>query len=238
METKKFKPLKADDIECRVSQINKDNSVNLLLYKTARTDMKYLDEVIGAENWQCDYKEVCGVVYCGIGIKTENGWIWKWDAGSESRVEAEKGQASDAFKRAGFRVGIGRELYTAPNIRIAAKDAGVKDGKCYTPFHVDSIKYSVGEIVELRIENARTGDIVYQYYKPQPNNARDKWKPDTNRKATNSQVNYINSLFKGKEKRLQELMEKYGVADIRDLSQESASALIDIVRKETGGKRA
>ena len=38
----------------------------------------------------------------------------KRDTGTESLTEAEKGLASDSFKRSCFNWGIGRETYTAP----------------------------------------------------------------------------------------------------------------------------
>jgi hypothetical protein len=47
----------------------------------------------------------------GIGIKCESGWVWKWDTGNESAMDGDKGQISDAFKRAGVKWGIGRFLY-------------------------------------------------------------------------------------------------------------------------------
>jgi len=111
------KPLDIKDVDFRVQSINKGGYATILAYKDARVDMNRLDEVCKPENWQRDHKEVKGVVYCGIGIKTTE-WIWKWDAGSESLTEGEKGQASDSFKRAGFNWGIGRELYDYPLIQI------------------------------------------------------------------------------------------------------------------------
>ena len=59
--------LKADEIECKVSTIN-TKGCSLLLYKTARTDMDLLDEVYGAMNWECEYKEIKGNMYCGISV--------------------------------------------------------------------------------------------------------------------------------------------------------------------------
>jgi len=102
-----------------------------LNYIDARDVMDRLDEVVGIGNWQCDYKEIKGNVYCGIGIRTQmvdnlksqkipdgsivktgyTEWTWKWDCGSESNIEAEKGESSDAFKRAAVKWGIGRFLY-------------------------------------------------------------------------------------------------------------------------------
>ena len=116
-----FRLLNADEIEVKVKQVTEKGAV-ALLYKTARTDMALLDETVGAENWQTDYREIKGNMYCGIGIwfDSERGYVWKWNCGTESREDGEgnekKGEASDAFKRAGTLWGIGRELYTAPFI--------------------------------------------------------------------------------------------------------------------------
>lgn len=80
-------------------------------YIDSRDVQDLLDEVVGAENWQSDYKEVKGNIYSGLAIKTGDEWVWKWDCGVESKTEAEKGEASDAFKRAAVKWGIGRFLY-------------------------------------------------------------------------------------------------------------------------------
>ena len=123
-----MRPLRADEIEVRVGQVF-EKGVSMLLYKNARTDMAILDELYGASNWQKDYKEIKGNLFCGIGIwdADKSQWVWKWDCGTESNTEKEKGEASDAFKRAGFNVSIGRELYTAPFIWLPV--ATVPNGK-------------------------------------------------------------------------------------------------------------
>ena len=137
-----FRLLTADEIECRISQIS-DKGLSLLLYKTARTDANLLDEKYGPFEWQNDFKVVDGVLYGGIGISdNQGGFVWKWDAGTESNTEAEKGRASDAFKRAGFKWGIGRELYTAPRIWISADKCNIKDRRCYDTFEVEKIAYN------------------------------------------------------------------------------------------------
>ena len=137
-----FRLLTADEIECRISQIS-DKGLSLLLYKTARTDANLLDEKYGPFEWQNDFKVVDGVLYGGIGISdNQGGYVWKWDAGTESNTEAEKGRASDAFKRAGFKWGIGRELYTAPRIWISAEKCNIRDRKCYDTFEVEKIAYN------------------------------------------------------------------------------------------------
>ncbi len=73
-------------------------------------------------------------------------WIAKQDVGTTSYSEKEKGQASDSFKRACFNWGVGRELYTAPFIWIAAGNVSIqkKDNKFTTSdrFSVQSISYN------------------------------------------------------------------------------------------------
>ena len=113
-----MRTLKADEIECRVAQVFQ-KGCSLLLYKTARVDRAILDETFG-ELWQNDFKTIDGKMYGGIAVynKELKEWLWRWDCGTESNTEAEKGQASDCFKRAGFKWGIGVELYSAPFIFV------------------------------------------------------------------------------------------------------------------------
>jgi hypothetical protein len=110
-------------------------------------------------------------MYSGIGIwdGEKSQWVWKWDCGTESFTEAEKGEASDSFKRAGFNWGIGRELYTAPSIflndDVCKIDKNAK-GKlaCYDRFSVKSISYAEdGSINGLCIINSKTHKVVYNW---------------------------------------------------------------------------
>lgn len=159
-----FRDLKANEIDCRVSTFN-ESYLTILLYKDARVDQSILDETVKPENWQRDHKELKNNIYCGISIwdNEKQQWITKWDCGKESVTEAEKGEASDSFKRAGFNWGIGRELYTAPTIYIPYKD---KEGKenyeiktknnkktTYTKFYVEAIEITNKEITGLAIKN-------------------------------------------------------------------------------------
>lgn len=165
-----FRLLQPDEISCRISEIHKEGKyVRLLLYKTARTDTVRLTEKFG-HNWQIDYKDVGGTTYCGIGIKEDGEWIWRWNVGTESNVEAEKGKASDGQKRAGFLWGIGTELYSAPDITIFPRNGNVEiktaNGKasCYEKFKVVSISYDDAERISgLEIACERTGEVIYKY---------------------------------------------------------------------------
>lgn len=112
-----MRALKADEIEVRVGTVGQ-KGVTMLLYKNARVDRQILDETFGQLNWQDKYSENKGNLFCSIGVydADKKEWVWKEDCGTESQTEKEKGEASDAFKRAGFRWGIGIELYTSPFI--------------------------------------------------------------------------------------------------------------------------
>lgn len=165
MEKLEFRLLEKEEIECRVQQVMKDNSgCILLLYKTARTDYNLLDEVVGAMNWKCDYKEIKGNLYCEISIynKDLQQWISKSNCGVESNTEAEKGEASDSLKRAGFVWGIGRELYTAPFTYIKLTPDDFVNSKLKTQFKVKEIGYTYRNITKLVIEDNK-GNVRFSY---------------------------------------------------------------------------
>lgn len=157
-----FRKLRADEIECRVGREKKkpDGSVegcSILLYKDARCDMRLLDEVVGQMNWKREHRSIDGRLYCTVSIydKERGEWVSKEDVGVESRTEAEKGQASDAFKRACFNWGIGRELYTAPFIWIS--------GKAPNGLHCSLIGYDdAGNITQLMLCDGK-GNSVFTY---------------------------------------------------------------------------
>lgn len=92
-----------------------------LAYIDARDVMDRLDWVVGPANWQDRYPFVgC----CEIGIKVGGEWLWKSNGAGVTQVEAEKGQYSDAFKRAAVLWGIGRYLYDLPNKWYKLKEGG------------------------------------------------------------------------------------------------------------------
>ena len=176
------KPLEIEQIDFRIQSINKGKYAAILAYKDARVDMNRLDDVVGCEKWQRDHKEVKGVVYCGIGILTsvtipissgnvqKEVWVWKWDAGSESNTEAEKGQASDSFKRAGFNWGIGRELYDYPVISIKLNENEVTEynGKFRQSFNLKLRDWKWAS-------QFTDGKITFLMAKDTQDNLRFKW---------------------------------------------------------------
>lgn len=167
-----FRNLKPEEIECRVQQVkavSRGFGCVLLLYKDARCDMAILDEAVGMGNWQRRHEEHAGNLFCSVGVKLENGWIWKEDAGAPSNTEAEKGHASDSFKRACVNWGIGRELYTAPFIwvNLAENEVDNPKGKpklkFKVRFRVREISYDDKRRISALTIVDQDGNVRYSY---------------------------------------------------------------------------
>ena len=161
--------LKPNEIDVRVGTVGA-KGVTMLLYKDARVDRAILDESFGQMNWSCRYEEHKGNLFCSIGVydTDKKEWVWKEDCGTESQTEKEKGEASDAFKRAGFRWGIGIELYTAPFIflPVATEPDPYNKGKykMVNKYELNGIYVSEIKTVKGKIEGlslAMSGKVVW-----------------------------------------------------------------------------
>ena len=116
------KPLDLNkEVDWRVQSLKKSGQnvyAIILGYKDARVDMNRLDEATNGM-WSNQYeRDSRGVLKCSISIKYGDDVFTKWSNGVQSATEKEKGEYSDAFKRAGFMWGIGRELYDLPFIYL------------------------------------------------------------------------------------------------------------------------
>ena len=263
---KEIRLLRADEIEVKVKQVTAKGAV-LLLYKTARVDMDILDETFGKENWTDDYREIGGVLYCGIGIRSNqnDAFVWKWSNGIESREDGgneKKGEASDAFKRAGFMVGIGRELYTSPFIVIRAETE--QDGKSWklkdrlAKFKVEEITYTDDRKISNVVISDRDGNIVFGAKREDKKQKKEPLKKEpspsdysttpvkTQNKADNSideeVVNDILSMASVNGLTDEQVMEwikkKFGKEKLLDLTIDEANALIRAITKKKETKVA
>lgn len=201
MKNTEIRLLRADEIECRVGTIN-ERGLSLLLYKDARVDQKILDEAFGMYGWERTHQSIEGNLYCTVRIwdSEKAQWIEKQDVGTTSYTEKEKGQASDAFKRACVNVGIGRELYTAPFIWIPSSKANIqkRDNRYTTSerFQVREISYNeMREIAAITIVNDR-GVVVYEYQE---------------KKNSSKNQNTTNRITKLQKKELENELKRTGV---------------------------
>lgn len=152
----KFRNLEANEIEVRVGQKYKNGKMSLLCYQDSRCAMRILDETVGNENWSCNYSRQGNTLFCSIGIfvREHNAFIYKSDAGTETNFEAVKGEASDSFKRAAVRWGIGRSLYSCPKVIVPESDS---------TFYVSDIDYDKDNNVTTLVICDWNDKIVFNY---------------------------------------------------------------------------
>lgn len=234
-----FRTLKPQEIDCRIGGIY-NGGFTLLLYKDARVDMDILDETVGAENWTREHsRDQMGRLWCRVAINPKEGvpfdpenWPFKEDTGIESNAEKEKGEASDAFKRACVNWGIGRELYSAPFIWIKAetyqdnnnrwKLKNSKDGRGY---YVGAIEYSQArKITYLSI--VKGDKVIYSYGDPRTaqNESQERISP--------VQASNIEGLAMLHGKAVEDILKAYKIRDLTELNQVQYS---NIVRRLENG---
>lgn len=235
-----FRKLKANEIEVRIGATTK-KTFTLLLYKDARVDMNLLDEVVGAARWQRKHYMLGDDIYCSVGIYyDEIGWVWKDDVGSSGTIEVEKSKASDSFKRACVNAtGVGRELYTAPEIKIWKKDEN-DDSFKYNHYFVRDIEYNGNEISKLVICNEDSGEVVFSYPKGTKvsknadlvdRNENDRNAPITQNTKNNIQA-IIGKLSGDKYENFKTwLSNQYGTTSIADLTEKQGLEVLKVFRK-------
>lgn len=159
-----FDLLTASEIECRVGTVKypdpkkgTQGGISLLLYKDARCDMIRLDKAVGAMGWQRSHSRDNANCTVSIWDDEKKVWVSKEDTGVASRTEAEKGLASDSFKRSCVNWGIGRELYTAPFIWIS----GDPDKLKWERFKVKYIGYDENRNIKSLIITDKYGKEVF-----------------------------------------------------------------------------
>ena len=110
-------PFPEEQIEWRIAQSGEKNGTpwgKVLAYVDNRAIMDRLDQVVGNNNWQEEYRQIgisdTGFI-CRLGVRIEGEWIWKEDGANVTQFEAIKGGLSGAMKRTAVKFGIGRYLY-------------------------------------------------------------------------------------------------------------------------------
>ena len=119
MENKKEEKISWKEVQEKLGQPTPKDKIKMregfggkmLSYIDARYVMDVLDDVVGCENWRDEYQVLNGNMFCGLSVRVNGEWITKWDVGSESNIESEKGEVSGAFKRAAVKWQISRDLY-------------------------------------------------------------------------------------------------------------------------------
>lgn len=227
---KEIRLLRANEIECRVATSN-EKGVSLLLYKDARVDQKILDETFTPFGWKKTYKSIDGNLFCTVEVydpdKAE--WIQKEDVGVASYSDPVKGSASDAFKRACFCVGVGRELYSAPFIWIAADKVKMEKKEnrwvTYEKFSVQYISYNDDrEIAALIIVNG-DGKVLYEMKQKR---AITTVKPST---LSENQIRELNDELFRTGVSMDTVLRRYGLNHMDEMTDEIYGKALDGLKR-------
>lgn len=224
-------PLTAQDIEFRIGNASAGNGFSLLAYKTARVDTKRLNDVFGAGWTNRFYYDDKSLLCCEISIYVQDlkQWVGRTDVGTESQTEKEKGLYSDAFKRAGFKWGIGAELYDFPFMWVKWNnwedkewfDKGVKKTKKYPKFMAGNIKieeylFKDGEVKKLKL--SYDGKVIFEIGK---NVKVDDEKPKTQEQLNKDKfvklLGQVMAHFKCDQKHAQDLLSSCEVKTIESV---------------------
>jgi len=213
----KFRTLKSNEIECRVSRVS-SKGVVLLLYKNARVDINLLNEVVGSTNWQRRHTRDNANCIVSLWDDEKKQWVEKEDTGSPSVAEKDKGLASDSFKRSCVNWGIGVELYTAPPIWISADKCNItpkgEGYVCYDKFHVVEIGYDDERNINHLVIALEDGTVVFRML-PKTDQADQKVE-----KVNTLQVKILNDKFSEIRENIPKMLANYNVSKIEDMTVE------------------
>jgi len=115
-------PFDPNFVKWRIGQVSKDGTkATAFAYLDAREVYKRLDDVCGIGGWQDKIIEIKDGFICELSILIDDKWVTKSDAADFTDMEAIKGGASSALKRAAAVWGVGRYLYYLPVVWVPTK---------------------------------------------------------------------------------------------------------------------
>jgi len=234
-------PLDVQDIEFRIGNTSQGSGFSLLAYKTARVDTKRLNDVFGAGWTNRFYYDDKSLLCCEISIYVHDlkQWVGRTDVGTESQTEKEKGSYSDAFKRAGFKWGIGAELYDFPFMWVKWDNWDDRGGKKYPKFMAGNIKVEEyllqdGEVKKLKL--TYDSKVIYEIGKNVKVEEEKKEKPVLTEEEMQNRVLEIESLITKSNSDKQKFLLFFKVKTIEDLPYEDAlNALKSKIEKANNG---
>lgn len=232
--------LRASEINVKPAQVIERRGkvyAMLLLYKDSRCDMTRMDEEYGPLNWKRTHRLIGENLYCSVAVYDSKigHWIEKEDVGTKSDYEEQKGEASDAFKRACTNWGIGRELYTAPSVYVELLDSEFYMGRdqkarmtSSTKFHVSSIGYGDDRNINALVISDSDGKERYTYQ------VKSNRKTGLDRKEAMEVVARIKEM--GFEKYTKIALSDRGIAGLSQLGKSEVEDFIREVKEVAQGK--
>lgn len=129
----------------KIQSFNKaQTKASCVAYIDARDVMDLLDKAVGFDGWRDSYRREGDRLICKLELRIDNEWIAREDTGTESQSESEKGEFSDAFKRAAVKWGIGRFLYD-----LDIKWLDIKMNGSYKEYYYNGQKVNSSKLTEV-----------------------------------------------------------------------------------------
>jgi len=180
-------------------------------YIDARDAMDRLDEVLGIDGWRDEYFEIGGNLYCTVSVFLNDKWISKTDCGVESMMEKEKGQSSDAFKRACVKWGVGRFLYSK---KVEYVNTNEKKSGSNHPYPVDDNGKRIWDLTA-HINGRKSSSKPKAKPKPKEESLREK------------RVKAIKALYDEKNRKITKADQDMIKKAIKDIGKEHVQELTD-----------
>ena len=121
----------------KIQSFNKAKTkASCVAYIDARDVMDLLDKAVGYDGWRDSYRREGERLICRLELRINGEWVGREDTGTESQSESEKGEFSDAFKRAAVKWGVGRFLYDLDPKRL---DIQMVEGKRAYYYHSQKV---------------------------------------------------------------------------------------------------
>ncbi len=125
-------PFESHDVEWRVQRsVSNGTKVVVNAYITNRAIMNRLDEVFGYGNWKNEFTHIGNMgVKCRISVKVGDEWVYKEDgvefkvSSDNEKIDPIKTAYSNAMKRCGVQLGIGRYLYDLNDVIVPLQERG------------------------------------------------------------------------------------------------------------------
>lgn len=177
----KFEPLTGEELGVKAGTIKQKldgklyrvETVQLVPYiKNRETCSIRLDQAVGPDRWQNTFIPQGDSPICEIRIYfPDRGWVTRSDTGESPMPDGSlKPAYSDAFKRAAYKWGIGRELFYLPTVEVSGESLNLilegEEGKCigfYDTIVVERIRVEGTTPKVLVLKNKSTGKVVYSY---------------------------------------------------------------------------
>lgn len=215
-------PFPENGLEWRAQTVGEYNGkpwARILAYITNRHLQQRLDDVVGINGWKNEFIPLPNSIgegaLCGLSLKIEGEWVIKYDGAENTSIEGVKGGISDSMKRAGIMFGIGRYIYSIESMYA----------DCILDEVFKKLKHHERELYT----KAQTKDRKLTFWW-KPKKLDPKFLPQ---KYINPAIGKsIVSLAEETHTKLVDILDAYGVDNIRDLFVGEAGIITDVLLRK------